>query len=362
MWPVSGGVDQYFVVAQELKSGTRAYSCTYILITLQAPMQPEDPWEAFCRESWIPTLENSFGPDWRQHCPGEVAALMQWAVATRTGVPAATAAAIQRVQSQPVMQPAALQPQPLQQGSQLQQQQQLLQQAMHALLLPVPGQQQQQHVDVTQLGQGSPFVIAAILTAPGGISAPLAIGTQVLGAMVGKQQQQPPQQVQEAGNARCAAPLPAAATPVTSGRPGGVEAAGCEEAGLLQLLQRGLEARLAVQPVLSTPRVAPVAPDASRAVPGAALMGSGRVESGTAPTPTAVVAARASMGITSSTSGSGRTLPVLDLSRPPQPPVLEADGSEASASSGDSGRSAVTGAVLDLGTSFAGTRNLRGAV
>ncbi|GIM02625.1 hypothetical protein Vretimale_7499 [Volvox reticuliferus] len=51
-----------------------------------------DPWESYVRDNWIPTLERTFGPDWRRHCPGEVAALIWWAIASRMGSAAATAA------------------------------------------------------------------------------------------------------------------------------------------------------------------------------------------------------------------------------------------------------------------------------
>lgn len=52
----------------------------------------QDPWEAYVRDNWIPTLERTFGPDWRRHCPGEVAALIWWAIASRAGVGTATLA------------------------------------------------------------------------------------------------------------------------------------------------------------------------------------------------------------------------------------------------------------------------------
>ncbi|GIL68011.1 hypothetical protein Vafri_21339 [Volvox africanus] len=58
-----------------------------------------DPWESYVRDNWIPTLEHTFGPDWRRHCPGEVAALIWWAIASRMGsTAAATAAAVPDLQ------------------------------------------------------------------------------------------------------------------------------------------------------------------------------------------------------------------------------------------------------------------------
>ncbi|GLI63388.1 hypothetical protein VaNZ11_006343, partial [Volvox africanus] len=63
-----------------------------------------DPWESYVRDNWIPTLEHTFGPDWRRHCPGEVAALIWWAIASRMGstaAPTAAAADLQHFGSPP---------------------------------------------------------------------------------------------------------------------------------------------------------------------------------------------------------------------------------------------------------------------
>lgn len=48
----------------------------------------------YMSDNWIPVLEQTFGPDWRNVCPGEVTALVWWAIATRLGSHASTPTAL----------------------------------------------------------------------------------------------------------------------------------------------------------------------------------------------------------------------------------------------------------------------------
>ncbi len=47
----------------------------------------------YMSDNWVPVLEQTFGPDWRNVCPGEVTALVWWAIATRLGSHASTPSA-----------------------------------------------------------------------------------------------------------------------------------------------------------------------------------------------------------------------------------------------------------------------------
>ncbi|PNH00935.1 Ribulose bisphosphate carboxylase small chain 1, chloroplastic, partial [Tetrabaena socialis] len=196
-----------------------------------------DPWEEYVRVNWIPTLEHTFGADWRSHCPGEVAALIWWAIASRAALPSQAAAAAAAAAAAPAPRAEALDrlaaPTLLQ--KQHQRQQHLAMRAGAAgggegqgtsvpRLLPLPGPAPQQPHPIDSPGSvaGSQLSVATTLGAPAaldslrpGAAAAVAAAADVAGEAAGA-----------VGDGASPAPAPAprfggggAAQPVRGGRP-----------------------------------------------------------------------------------------------------------------------------------------------